>query len=265
MPPDAGGSVVSDWATCTSPATYDLAAQPDGSYTFSVRAITLSGTGDPAPRAPMSSIAAPGRPDVHQPPRDTRHRDQPQLGVLGRGGGHLRVPPGPGRHRGIRMGGLHVAAVLRPRRAARRHLHHLGAQTDTAGNTGPAATDDYTLDRTAPAAPAFTSRPPSPGSDASPSWGFSGEAGATFECRLDRGATVIAGWAACTSPRTYDLAAEPDGTYTFSTRQTDAAGNTGPAATDDYTLDRAAPAGSGVHQPAPVAGQRRQPQLGVLR
>src|SRR6185503_3267014 len=72
-------------------------------------------------------------------------------------------------------------------------------------------------------------------------FGFSGEAGATFECRVDRGATTISGWASCSSPRDVDLTADGDGTYTFSVRATDTAGNTGAAATTDYVLDTGAP------------------------
>src|SRR6185436_10871822 len=100
----------------------------------------------------------------------------------------------------------------------------------------------YTLDTTAPATPAFSSEPASPASGRSPSWSFTGEAGARLECRLDRGATVVSGWATCSSPEAFDLTGEPDGAYTFSVRATDAAGNVGAIATGSYTLDTTAPA-----------------------
>src|SRR5207248_1076926 len=58
---------------------------------------------------------------------------------------------------------------------------------------------------------------------------------------LERGAVVVAGWAACASPRAYDLSGQPDGAYTFSVRATDAAGNTSAAATSSYTVDRTGP------------------------
>ncbi len=67
---------------------------------------------------------------------------------------------------------------------------------------------------------------------------------ASTECLLTGGTTVIAGWAPCAAPVGYDLRAAPDGTYTIAVRATDAAGNTGPVGTVDYTLDRSVPATS---------------------
>ena len=42
--------------------------------------------------------------------------------------------------------------------------------------------------------------PTSPGNSRFPAWGFSGEAGATFECQLVRGATTLSAWGTCTTP-----------------------------------------------------------------
>ena len=132
-------------------------------------------------------------------------------------------------------------------------------QTAPTGNTGPAATSDYTLDRTPPAAPAVTGPSPNPGNDATPTWSFSGEAGASFECELSPSATVVEPLAACSSPHTPDLAAQPDGTYTLSVRQRDPAGSTAPAATSDYTLDRTPPAPPAVTGPSPNPGNDAMP------
>jgi hypothetical protein len=97
--------------------------------------------------------------------------------------------------------------------------------TDGAGDVSGCSTSSvtYVEDSTAPAAPSIDSSPTSPDNDQTPTWSFSGEAGASFECRLERGASVVSDWSSCTDPRTYDLSAEPDGTYTFSTRARDAA------------------------------------------
>src|SRR5204862_4304163 len=101
-------------------------------------------------------------------------------------------------------------------------------------------------DTPGPAAPTFTAAPASPASDLTPTWSFTAEPGAIFQCRVDRGATIISDWAACSSPDTVDLSLQPDGTYTLSVRATDPAGNTGTVATRNYTLDTAAPAAPSV-------------------
>ncbi|MGI8632665.1 MAG: hypothetical protein ACR2NA_08995, partial [Solirubrobacterales bacterium] len=100
----------------------------------------------------------------------------------------------------------------------------------------------YTEDSTAPASPSLGSGPGATGSNPVVSWSFSGDAGATFECQLTRGSDVVSAWATCTSPRSYNLVSEIDGTYTFSVRSKDAAGNQSSATTSQYILDRAPPA-----------------------
>ena len=50
-----------------------------------------------------------------------------------------------------------------------------------------------------------------------------------LECRLELGANVVADWETCSSPRAYDLAGRPDGTYPFSLRGRNAAGTVGAA------------------------------------
>src|SRR5207237_3896833 len=131
-------------------------------------------------------------------------------------------------------------------------------QTDTAGNTGPFATSSYVLDTTA-GLPTITSSPPSPGNDTTPTWAFTGEAGATFGCQLVRGATVISALSSCTSPRTYDLSADVDGTYTFSVRETDILGNTSGFVISDYLLDTTAPAAPTITEPPPSPGRDPPP------
>src|SRR4051812_36432416 len=54
--------------------------------------------------------------------------------------------------------------------------------------------------------------------DATPTFTFTGEAGSTFECKIDPPGE----WKPCASPYSVSLA---DGAYTFSVRATDAAGN----------------------------------------
>jgi hypothetical protein len=63
---------------------------------------------------------------------------------------------------------------------------------------------------------------------------FTSEADSTAECKL----APAYGWTDCTSAWTYGLAGQPDGTYTFSVRTTDVAGNLGAVATRSFTLKR---------------------------
>ena len=169
---ERGATVVSDWAACSSPEAYDLTAEPDGSYTFSVRA------------------------------------------------------------------------------------------RDAAGNSGVASTSSYELDTSAPGTPSIDSSPPSPSNDRTPGWGFSGEAGASLECRLVRGATVVSDWAACSSPQAYDLTSEPDGDYQFGVRARDAVGNASAAASSDYTLDASIPPTPSIDSTPGVVGNDASPAWG---
>ncbi|MBX7253381.1 MAG: SMP-30/gluconolactonase/LRE family protein [Candidatus Promineofilum sp.] len=116
--------------------------------------------------------------------------------------------------------------------------------TDAAGNADPSsASHTWTIDTTGPDT-TINSGPSGITGDNDPSFGFSSEAGAAFECRLDSGA-----WASCASPKGYTNLA--DGPHTFRVRATDAAGNTGPTAERAFTVDSAAPSVSiDTHPPA---------------
>src|SRR5205823_1563788 len=110
---------------------------------------------------------------------------------------------------------------------------------DAAGNVSAAATSTYVLDTTAPARPS-SAAPAAPANGRRPASSFTGEAGAASTCSLTRGGTTISPAAPCTSPVSYDLTGQPDGTYTFTVTATDAAGNVA-TATSTYVLDTTAP------------------------
>ncbi len=238
-----GGTVVATLGACTSPQSYDLSLEPDATYTFSVR--QTDAAGNPSAFATSDYTldrAAPAAPTIASGPGATGNDVAPTWAFTGDAGTTFECQLTRG------------ADVVSPLGACTSpHSYDLGLepdatytfsvrQSDAAGNPSAFATSDYTLDRTAPVAPAITSGPGSTGNDPTPTWAFSGEAGATFECQLSRGADVVSALAPCTSPQSYDLGLQPDGAYTFSVRQSDTAGNTGPAATSDYTLDRVASA-----------------------
>ena len=106
---------------------------------------------------------------------------------------------------------------------------------DPAGNVDATAADrSFYVDTTAPDT-AITLGPSGPTADSTPTFGFSSEDGATFECRLDN-----ASFAACTSPHT--TAALADGSHTFEARAVDSVGNVDPTPDSrQFIIDATAP------------------------
>jgi len=127
--------------------------------------------------------------------------------------------------------------------------HSLGITAiDAAGNVSEVATRQWTVDLTAPTA-TIDSAPPALTKQADATFEFSaGEAGSTFECRLDSGS-----WTACTSPR--QLTGLGDGSHRFEVRASDPAGNVGPAVSKDWTVDLVAPSASITAGPAALGNQ----------
>jgi hypothetical protein len=119
-------------------------------------------------------------------------------------------------------------------------------QKDDVGNRGNWSDPfTWTIDTTAPAAPLITGKPETVNPTnplaklalsnlANPTFSFTGESGATFECRRDAG-----DWGSCASPNV--LPAVATGSHTFSVRQTDSAGNAGPASEYTWVVDLIAP------------------------
>ena len=124
---------------------------------------------------------------------------------------------------------MRIAAVARRRSRSARTTSPSG-RADRAGNTGAPATARWTVlpppDTTAPTTSIVSAT--TSGADASFQFTAS-ESGSTFACSLDGGA-----YAACASPHSYGGLAV--GAHTFAVRATDAAGNTGAAATHAWTI-----------------------------
>src|SRR5207237_8888064 len=102
--------------------------------------------------------------------------------------------------------------------------------------TGAAASYTWTIDTVAPTA-SITASPTNPSNSSSPSFSFSSEAGASFQCALDGAA-----FAACSSPKSYSGVA--DGSHTFQVKATDTSEKTGTAASSTWTIDTVAPTAS---------------------
>jgi hypothetical protein len=103
-------------------------------------------------------------------------------------------------------------------------------QTDDAGNTSDIASYDFTVDTTAPAAPALSASVGALTAETSATFTFAGEPGGSFQCSLNGAA-----FAACASPVTYS--GLTSGAYEFVVQQVDGAGNVGDQAIDDWQVD----------------------------
>ena len=115
--------------------------------------------------------------------------------------------------------------------------------SDLAGNVTTSSVITVTVDNTPPNT-TITSQPADPTNATGATFGFSSEAGASFEVRLDGGA-----WIASASPKVYSGLSESS--HTFEVRATDLAGNTD--ATPDsftWTVDTTAPNTTITSQPA---------------
>jgi hypothetical protein len=230
-------SVVTDPA-CTSAKMYDLSSESDGTYVFRVTADFLGNLSVPE-TVTFELDRTATAPVIATRPGDQTNSPQVDWTFLGEAGSTFACTlTGPGGL--VDAGSCDTGSYAFDLSALADGDHTFSVtQTDQAGNTSVAASDAFTLDRSAPAAP-ISSLPTSPSRSLTPAWAFSGEADATFQCSLSKGATVIASFAACTSPASFTLV-NGNGTYTFQVFQTDASGNPGPVATATYGLDRGAP------------------------
>jgi hypothetical protein len=234
---------VTGWAPCSSPQAYDLAAEPDGTFTFSVRARDAVGNTSPAASEDfLLDRTAPSAPTIDAYPASPARSRAPRFAFSADAGAtvecRLERSAGPpladwaacDGARTYDLGGEPDGGFIFRVRAR-----------DVAGNTSAPSNATYVLDTTAPATPAFVTTPGVAGRDRTPSWSFSGDMGTTFECRLTIGGDVVSDWSFCADPRTFNLGGLPDGTYQFAVRGTDPAGNTSAPARDSYRLDTTAP------------------------
>ena len=242
-------------ATCNSPKAYNLAALPDGTYTFKVRQIDAAGqTGPYATDSFVLDRQSPAVPQITNAPNARSNDSTPGWNFTGEAGGTFEcvlVKPGGAQETNP---GCSSPANYDVTTGADGTYTFKVRQTDGVGNQSAYATSSYILDRQAPALPSITSRPANVDDDAAPAWTFTGEAGTPFECVLVRPNSTEITVAPCSSPKSFDLSSEADGSYTFKVRQTDAAGNSGPFETDGFTLDRVAPGAPSITaQPANVS------------
>ena len=222
------------YEACTSPKS--LSGLADGPHTFRVRAKDALGNADASPDTRTFNVdsAAPTA-TITSGPNGWLRSTSATFEFTGETGGTLECK--------LDTGEWATCTSPKAYTGLGQGAHTFSARAkDAAGNIGPATSRSFNVDTIAPAT-TVTSGPNGPQASTSASFGFSSEAGATFQCNRDNG-----GWQTCTSPETY--AGLSQGAHTFEVRATDLAGNTGSAASRSYSVDTVGPAASITAGPA---------------
>jgi hypothetical protein len=212
-------------SACTSPISYPSLV--DGTYTFTVAAADLAGNADPTPESLQFTV------DTAAP--DTSISSRPDVATRSRTASFSFAATQAGSQFECRLDGpAETTGAWTPCTSPSQYddLADGGytfsvRATDPAGNTDPTpATAGFGVDTQPPET--FISSGPNPTAHPATIASFvfaAAQADSDFECRLE-GPGRAADWEACDSPSDYsDLRA---GTYQFSVRATDPAGNTDP-------------------------------------
>ena len=219
------------FSNCTSPKSYT--GLSEGSHTFKVHQTDSSGNVSPDTSYTWTvDTTPPAAPTIGTKPENPSNSSNPTFTFTGEEGATFQC----------KLDGSSFSSCASPKTysdvADGSHTFTV-RQTDRAGNVSMStATYTWTIDTIAPAAPTITEAPDLSEQSGDARFSFTGEAGASFACRVDDDA-----YASCSSPKTYDSLA--DGVHSFAVRQTDAAGNTSPSATHTWVVA----SGSGTIRP----------------
>src|SRR5205085_1275526 len=201
-------------ASRTTPVTNDPAAQPHAIYTSVVRATDAPDNTGPRSRSSYTfDTTPPPTPVITSSPTTPDNKHLISWGFTAEAGATTECSLVGGTLAGAFADCSSPVTYDLTGQADGDYVFSVRA-TDQAGNTGSATTNTYLLDTTRPDV-TITSPPASPDNDRSPTWSFTTEAGATTECRLDGPSGVVSAFSACASPKSYSLAGQPDGGYTF--------------------------------------------------
>jgi len=205
----------------------------DGTHTFYSKQIDLAGnSGLVASVTWVVDTTAPAKPAVSGAPSNPTKSTTQSFSIFGEAGASFQCSLDAGEFTGCSSApsfsslqdGDHTLTVK---------------QSDVAGNVGPAVSVSWTVDTTAPEAPVISGVPSRPTSSQAQSVTLSGESRATFTCSLDGGSFSVCS----TSPSFNGLR---EGLHSLAVKQTDVAGNTGPAASVTWTVDITPPAAPAV-------------------
>ncbi len=239
--PDGQKGRHSTTSPCSSPKNYQLTQ--DGYYTFKVAAIDPNGGGNRSPYATHSFTLdrlAPAPPAVGpSEPASPGNSRTVRWSFTGEAGAAFQCqlfgPAGPLSSKDACISPKEY--TLLPTAGDGTYRIEVW-QSDRAGNASTASgSGSYVLDTAPPGRPIIASRPAERTRDPAAEWRFSGEAGATFQCRLSRDGTEAYAKTPCPSTKTYTLT--QDGSYTLEVWQKDQAGNESLEwETDSFVLDR---------------------------
>ena len=220
-----------DWPPCSSPITYRNLA--DGNHVFRVVTLDPAGNGSYSADRSFGIDATPPETTIESSPNSLTSNDSPTF--------EFSASDPPNRNpRFTFFGGLNgnSGSLTSPKTYSNlpdgNYVFRVVAK-DPAGNVDPTPAGwAFTIDTTAPDT-TIDSGPSGPTNDPTPTFEFSSEANAAFECRVDGGS-----FSACSNPATLGTLA--DGPHTFSVKSIDSASNEDPTpATRTFTVDTTPP------------------------
>jgi len=221
-----------DYQPCASPYTApsDL---PDGDWTFRVRAADVNL--DPAVKSHSFTVdTVDPAVDVVSGPSEPTNDATPWFGFTAEPDATVECSIDQGTPAYGSCTGARSHAAVAPL-ADGSHVFRVRA-TDAAGNQAEASRS-FSVDTEHPAV-GVVSGPAGPTNDATPSFGFTPDAGATVECSVGYGSPE---YGPCTGETSHDVAAPlADGSYVFRVRATDGVGNDA-SASQAFSVDSAAP------------------------
>ncbi|HEX5147141.1 MAG TPA: Ig-like domain-containing protein, partial [Conexibacter sp.] len=222
------------YGPCTGTGTdAALAALPDGSYAFHVRATDAAGNQTATSQSFVVDTAPPSL-SIDSGPAGLTNDATPSFQFSAEAGATVAcsIDHGTAAYGPCTGTGTVAALAALPDGS---YAFHLRA-TDAAGNQTETS-QSFVVDATPPAV-GVTAGPSGPTNDATPAFQFSAEGGTTVECSVDHGSPA---YGPCTTASSYTVASPlTDGSYHFRVRATDAAGNRATAA-QDFSVDSAAP------------------------
>ncbi|MCB0865956.1 MAG: carboxypeptidase regulatory-like domain-containing protein [Solirubrobacterales bacterium] len=222
-----------NYGACSNALSHTPASNlSDGAYTFRVRVSNAAGE-QVATRA-FSVDTTPPTVSVTGGPTGATNQTQPSFTFAAQAGSEVQCSVDSGS---ASYGPCTTASTHQPASALSEGNHTFRVRaTDAVGNSS-VATRTFSVDTTAPAV-SVTGGPNGATDDAKPTFTFDGENGATFACSIAGGA---ASFGTCSASGSHTPASNlTDGSYTFTVRATDAAGNAA-TATRTFSVDTAAP------------------------